>query len=347
MNKNQIVGIVVFCLTFICLSFGGFEVWAFEVWSSDSDSLDLAIGYTTAYPGGFVKISVLLKNPVPISSFVVHITLGGWFERANFHTDSMGTENVLVPVDTCPENPDTVCTVDTCSCGQGEPDTCICFEYRDVTVRYCYIDTVGSLISDFETVTCHGDTMQDPYLPDVVTVYGYAGTDSLGELKYIPPRGNYDTLFTLGVDLSCMCDQDSGRSVYFLVSQGFSNFSDNLGYSVPFRYHMGELFAWWSVAGDANNDSAVNSADVVFLLNYLFTSGGPSPCIPEAADPDSSCAINSADLVYLLNYLYGGGPVSKRGCFCPNPQAGSRINEDYKLYELFEEPNLKPLLERR
>lgn len=340
MNKNQIVKVVVFCFAFICLASVGCEAGASQM--LNGDTLDLAIGYNTAYPDRFVEIAVLMKNPVPISSFAIYITLGGW-DLINFTTDSIYIDSVYAPIDTCPD-PDTVCTIDTCSCGGGEPDTCACFEWHKFPVRECYLDTAGSLVNDFETITCHGDT-GDTSLPDckVVTVYGYAGTDSLGQVKYIPPRGNYATLFKLGVDLSCLCDSDSGRNVLFLVSQGFSNFSDELGYTVPFRYQMGELFAWWSVPGDANNDSSVNSADLVFLINYLF-SGGPFPCIPEAGDVDSSCTLNSADIVYLINYLYGGGPAPKRGCYCPLTSKVSRLNEEC---DLMEELNLKPLFERR
>jgi len=83
-----------------------------------------------------------------------------------------------------------------------------------------------------------------------------------------------------------------------------------VGFSIPFRFHTGEsgqLDAWWSVPGDANNDSVVSSADIAFLTDYLFK-GGPLPCIPETADPDSNCAVNSADIVCLVDYLFKGGP---------------------------------------
>jgi hypothetical protein len=88
-----------------------------------------------------------------------------------------------------------------------------------------------------------------------------------------------------------------------------------LGFTVPFKYYLGELFAWWSVPGDANNDGTVNVADVMYTINYLFADGDPS-CITEAADPDSSCAVNIGDVIYLVNYLYSNGDPPKRGCAC-------------------------------
>jgi len=65
--------------------------------------------------------------------------------------------------------------------------------------------------------------------------------------------------------------------------------------------------------GDANGDDQINSADVAFLINYLFI-GGPAPEPLSAGDSNGDCAVNTADVVYLINYLFVGGPAPKRGC---------------------------------
>jgi len=59
--------------------------------------------------------------------------------------------------------------------------------------------------------------------------------------------------------------------------------------------------------GDANGDGVINSADVVYLINYLFK-GGPTPDPLWVGDVNSDGVINSADVVYLINYLFKGGP---------------------------------------
>jgi hypothetical protein len=59
--------------------------------------------------------------------------------------------------------------------------------------------------------------------------------------------------------------------------------------------------------GDANCDGLVNIADVVYLVNYLFTSG-PDPCLSRLGDVNCDKAINIADVVYLVNYLFTSGP---------------------------------------
>jgi hypothetical protein len=76
---------------------------------------------------------------------------------------------------------------------------------------------------------------------------------------------------------------------------------------------MGRIMKWFGISkpsvarGDANGDGAVNSADVVYLINYLFA-GGPAPTPLEAGDANCDGLVNSADVVYLINYLFVGGP---------------------------------------
>ncbi len=346
MNKNRATKVAGFCLAFIIAAVGGCEVWATQV--PDTDTVDVLINYTIVQPGRFAEIEVLLRNPVKITSFKLEINLGGW-DLADFKTDSIGMENMLVPIDTCPDDPDTVCTVDTCwyDCDTiPGPEWCPCLEYRDVPVRYCYIDTAGCLTNDFESITCHGelgDTSSDSCV--MITVYGFAGSDTGGEFKFIEESGSYRCLFRIGVKVACMCDADSGRSSYFLISPGFSSFSDNHGITVPFNYWPpGEIFAWWSVPGDANNDDEVNAGDVILLVNYLFL-GTSAPCILEAGDADSSCVINAGDIIYLGNYIFLGTSAPRRGCIpCPPEKEIKRINEEVEPYETI---NPKPLPERR
>jgi hypothetical protein len=341
MSKVQIMKVIGFCFAFILVGSVGCEVWAIQaIQVLDGDTVELAIDYTTAYPGRddpnrFVEISVRMKNPVPIASFALTITLD-WPELIDFHTVDVYLDSVEIPVDTCPDIFDT-CLVDTC---WWEEDN-ICMEWKYFSVRECYLDTVGSLISNFETISCHGDT-GDISLPDCkwITVVGMAQTDS-----FIAPDPNFRLLFKFGVDLFCMCDAETARNTLFLISPGFSGFGDPQGLQVPFKYYMGEVVGWWSVPGDASNDSAVNTADVIELVNYVLL-GGAEPCIWEAADPDSSGIVNIGDIIYMVTYLYSHGPAPKPGCSCPYP-AREKIKRTDEDLELLENPNRKPLFERR
>ena len=144
---------------------------------------------------------------------------------------------------------------------------------------------------------------------------GILSIDSTGLM--IPPSPTYQTLLRICLNVCCIPDSTTDRSSYiwlddmsWLVGEGV--------YTIPFFFHRGELAVWWSVPGDANNDSLVDVGDLVFITNYLYHDG-PEPCVCEAADCNGDCLINISDAVYLINYLYRGGTAPNPGCVsCPH-----------------------------
>jgi hypothetical protein len=60
--------------------------------------------------------------------------------------------------------------------------------------------------------------------------------------------------------------------------------------------------------GDANGDGVIDTADVAYLVNYLFL-GGPAPDPLWVGDANGDGVINIADITYLVNYLFMGGPL--------------------------------------
>ena len=68
-----------------------------------------------------------------------------------------------------------------------------------------------------------------------------------------------------------------------------------------------------NLPGDANNDDQTNVGDAVYLINYVFSGGPPSPCMDEG-DANSDCSVNIGDAVFLISYIFGGGPVPACGC---------------------------------
>ncbi len=60
---------------------------------------------------------------------------------------------------------------------------------------------------------------------------------------------------------------------------------------------------------DPNNDGTITSADIFFLVNYLFMNG-PAPNGPGgvlSGDANGDGVVSSADIFYLVNYLFLGG----------------------------------------
>lgn len=65
--------------------------------------------------------------------------------------------------------------------------------------------------------------------------------------------------------------------------------------------------------GDVDNSGAVNLADAVFLVNYVFD-GGQAPNTIRAADGNCDGKINLTDMVFLVRYLFDGGDAPCAAC---------------------------------
>jgi hypothetical protein len=66
--------------------------------------------------------------------------------------------------------------------------------------------------------------------------------------------------------------------------------------------------------GDANWDGDVNTADAVYLINFVFKGGpAPIPCPITSGDANCDCRADVGDAVYIINYVFKGGPAP---CTC-------------------------------
>ena len=60
--------------------------------------------------------------------------------------------------------------------------------------------------------------------------------------------------------------------------------------------------------GDVNQDANITSADIIYLVNFVFK-GGPPPQLSES-EGDTNCdgSVTSADIIFLVNFVFKGGP---------------------------------------
>ncbi|MFN0057774.1 MAG: dockerin type I repeat-containing protein [Planctomycetota bacterium] len=58
--------------------------------------------------------------------------------------------------------------------------------------------------------------------------------------------------------------------------------------------------------GDTNSDTALNIADAIYLVQYIFV-GGTQPSCFDAADSNDDSTVNVADVIYILNGQFSGG----------------------------------------
>jgi hypothetical protein len=94
------------------------------------------------------------------------------------------------------------------------------------------------------------------------------------------------------------CDSIEGRIYHKpdLASLGLVDYSDAPCYSCPVN-----------VTGDVDMNNAITSADIIYLVNFVFKSG-PAP-LPVVAVGDVNCSggVNSADIIYLVNFVFKSG----------------------------------------
>jgi hypothetical protein len=292
--------LILAALTFTLLGLGASEAWAQE------DSVDVMIVARTAYPGHhdgrITWMEMWLDNhQFSVSGFQFMITLSN-SDLVDYHTTQIVIDTIVVPIDTC-------------TGPEPHGDSCFVDSLIPTAVRLCAIDTVGSLISGFDVVECHGDT-GDTSVPECnwIEILGLA---PYGE-PIEPYFGGWRRLIRFGLDMGCLSDTVSDRSTAFYITPSGNSFlSDPQGDLIPFRYHQGELEALFGVNGDANADSTVGLGDVVKLLDYLYKNG-ETPCIPESADANASCLAELGDVVQLLQYLFRNGPPPQTGCWHGN-----------------------------
>jgi hypothetical protein len=63
------------------------------------------------------------------------------------------------------------------------------------------------------------------------------------------------------------------------------------------------------ICGDVNNDSKLNSQDIIYLVNYLFKSGASPIPSQEIADVNNDENVTSEDVIYLVNHIFKSGPA--------------------------------------
>jgi hypothetical protein len=57
--------------------------------------------------------------------------------------------------------------------------------------------------------------------------------------------------------------------------------------------------------GDVNGTGAIDGADVIYLVNFLF-GNGPSPL--GSGDVNNDTFVDAMDLFYLINFIFASGP---------------------------------------
>jgi len=60
--------------------------------------------------------------------------------------------------------------------------------------------------------------------------------------------------------------------------------------------------------GDANANGSITSADIIYLVGYVFKGGAAPLPLDAAGDVNCTGDVTSADIIYLVGYVFKGGP---------------------------------------
>ena len=85
--------------------------------------------------------------------------------------------------------------------------------------------------------------------------------------------------------------------------------------STAFQYFDGaRTFTDACMRGDVNESGTINSADIIYLVNFVFK-GGPGPtCSSTQGDVNCNGVTNSADIIFMVNFVFKGGPPPPSSC---------------------------------
>jgi len=62
------------------------------------------------------------------------------------------------------------------------------------------------------------------------------------------------------------------------------------------------------MTGDVNLSGTITSADIIYVVNFIFITGpSPQPCTG-AGDVNCSGSVTAADVIGLVNYVFKSGP---------------------------------------
>jgi hypothetical protein len=66
--------------------------------------------------------------------------------------------------------------------------------------------------------------------------------------------------------------------------------------------------------GDLDLNTLIQSADVIWLVNYVFKSGATPMPIAEAGDVNHDQLVRSDDIIYMVNHVFKSGPAPLDAC---------------------------------
>jgi hypothetical protein len=82
------------------------------------------------------------------------------------------------------------------------------------------------------------------------------------------------------------------------------------------------------ICGDTNLNGVITSADIIYLVNYVFKGGSAPLPYWQTGDVNANSAVTSADIIYLVGYVFkGGSPPLNQPTICSAPSGAATAGE--------------------
>ncbi len=155
------------------------------------------------------------------------------------------------------------------------------------------------------------DKINNPPVPIIDTPYSYQEF-FVGQEIFFDGSSSYDVdgdELTYYWDMGMCSMIEGGKNITWVYTIP-NNYTIILGVSDGDKYeniHV-RIIVKSPVCSDTNSDGKVTSADIIYLVNFIFK-GGPAPANLNAADVNGDGHISAADVIYLVNSVFKGGPA--------------------------------------
>jgi len=139
-------------------------------------------------------------------------------------------------------------------------------------------------------------------------------TDSLGH-EYITHTtlgtfaGQTDSSGTWWVHWTPQLDQYGKLWLYFagVAADGDGSPAGDYVWAYSLPVGVAIVDCGITLSGDLNNSSSVTSADIIFLVNFVFKSGPPPNWGPIQGDINCDGSDTAGDIIRLVNFVFKGG----------------------------------------
>lgn len=163
--------------------------------------------------------------------------------------------------------------------------------------------------------TTHQQPAQAPVLAPTVTPEAEALSDPATEASSAAFQLNWYSINGGGSISATSTNYKMGLSVGQAVAGEGSSTNYTMG--IGFWYGAGGGGGGEcpiAITGDVNLTTTITSADIIYLVNFVFKGGdAPLPC-DAAGDVNCTGTVTSADIIYLVVHVFKGGPAPCDGC---------------------------------